>query len=303
MYTPPGYEAKKPDSPMKEILQILGVLVLLLVLLFFITKYNYVSCNDLPGWCPIYCSVAGRDRIAVVYSINGTGDYDALYSKLTGQSVPNEYLQLYNQIYRDKALSLDRFDLKESSEVLLSKYNLLIFTKAQDVSPSELNDIKTFVLKGGKVIITGNSLTKVGLGQRDIDALLSKNKTIPGSYEKTMKSSSTLQPFGDLGTLGSFSYIGESKVGADFIIADDTFKPLKGFQNKISGITNYSRVNYGSGVRVPAFMTKGDDKDPAIIESKVGSANMIYVAFPLEDFPSPLLALNLIDYYTPCSFK
>ncbi|VVB70688.1 Uncharacterised protein [uncultured archaeon] len=227
-----------------------------------------------------------------------------LYSKLTGQSVPAEYLQLYNQIYRDKALSLDTFDLKDSSGPLLSKYNLLIFTKAQTVSPTELTDIVNYVLAGGKVIITGNSLSQVELTQRDIDELLTKNKTLGGSYEKAMTQIMHMLAFGDLGKLGHFSYIGETNKTTDFVIADDTFPPLRGFQNTISGLTSYVRVNYGVGANVPAFLSSGgEDRDPAIIESKVGNSRIMYVAFPLENFPSPILALNLIDYYTPCSFK
>ncbi len=304
MYAPPGYEAKKPDSPGKQILGVVVIIVLLGILLFVITKFNYISCNDVPGWCTIYCSIAGRDRIAVVYSTNGSGDYNELYSKLTGQQVPPEYLQLYNQIYRSKALSLDTFDLKDSSQSLLSKYNLLIFTKAQVVSPTELTDIKNYVLAGGKVIITGNSLSKVILNQRDVDELLVKNNSVPGSYEKAILQSKRLLGFGDLGKLGRFSYLSETNTSTNFVIVDDTFKPLSGFQNTITGVKSHVKVNYDSGTTVPAFLTNGgDERDPAIIESKVGSSRIMYVAFPLEEFPSPILALNLIDYYTPCSFK
>lgn len=304
MYGPPGYESKPPESKYAPILKILFVVFLLFVLLFIITKFSYISCNDIPGWCPVYCSIAGRDRIAIVSSSNGSGDNDLLYSRLIGQSVPPAYLDLYNQLYREKALSLDHFDLKESSSVLLSKYNLLIFTHADQVSPSQLQDITGYIAKGGKVIITGNSLSKVQFTQRDLDALATANKSLAGAYEKALKNSQKNLAFGDVGKLGGFSYIGEASGPIDFVIADDTYVPLRGFQNKISGVQNYTRVNYNSGLRVPAFLTTGgDDRDPAIIESKIGSARIVYVAFPLEEFPSPILSLNLIDYYTPCSFR
>ena len=298
MYEPPG---KKSADQFTPLFRVLGLIILLGILLFMITKFNYISCNDVPGWCPVYCTFAGRDRIAVIYSSNGSGDYNALQSMLTGQSGTDVYKTLYSQIYRNKALSLDYFDLKGSSATLLSKYNLLIFTHVDQVSPSELNDITTYVSKGGKIIVTGNSLVNVQLTQSDLDALAVKNKSLAGSYEKALKSSMKITPFGTIGTLGGFSYIEEVNNSADFVISDPSYVPLRGFQNTITGVPGYVKVSANSGLNIPAFMGTGDTRDPAIIESKIGGARIIYVAFPLENFPSQVLALNMIDYYAPCS--
>ena len=117
----------------------IGVVILVLVLLFFLTWGGIVKCNQVPYWCDIYESVMGGPRALIVYGDSGLGDPEHLKTILQDpQGVAAPAVDM---------LSIERLSLGN-----LKQYELVIVEKSRKISIDQLEMFMNYAQQGGRLI-------------------------------------------------------------------------------------------------------------------------------------------------------
>lgn len=128
-------------------IKVLGVLVLILVILFFLTHTGFVRCGSIPFWCDVYEAVVGSPRVLIVHGNEGLGNPDEL----------RLFLQDPNLV---GANAVDIAHIDTISAGNLRNYRLVVVTKARELSMEQLNMFMDYVLKpdvSGRLIWVGDA--------------------------------------------------------------------------------------------------------------------------------------------------
>src|SRR3990167_3629643 len=110
---------------LKEIPNIIVLILLIVALLFVVTKYKWVHCSQIPQWCEVYCRITGNSQVAVIYGAPddpGIGDPILLRRRITTE-------RLFTNVVPFRA--------SELSAGLLNDYEIVAITKYKRVSLRE----------------------------------------------------------------------------------------------------------------------------------------------------------------------
>lgn len=125
----------------------IGVIVLVLIILFFLTYIGLVKCGSIPFWCDVYEAVVGSPRVLIVHGNEGLGNPEEL--RLILQD-PN--------LVGVNAVDIAHIDTISFGN--LRNYNLVIVTKARELSMDQLNMFMDFVLRpeiSGRLVWVGDA--------------------------------------------------------------------------------------------------------------------------------------------------
>ncbi|MDD4250896.1 MAG: hypothetical protein PHX27_01740 [Candidatus ainarchaeum sp.] len=129
-------------------IKLVGAIILVLVILFFLTWSGMVRCGSIPYWCDVYESVMGSPRVLIVYGDEGIGDPDELKLMLMD---PNKV-----GVNAVDSLHIDRI-----SSGNLQKYKLVIVEHAKKMSLDQLSMFVDYVnLNGGRLVWVGDAGTQ-----------------------------------------------------------------------------------------------------------------------------------------------
>ena len=128
-------------------IKLFGVIILILVILFFSTFLGVVKCSAIPFWCDVYESVIGGPRVLIVYGNEGLGNPEEL-----------------RLILQDPALvGVNAVDIAHIDTVSLGNlknYRLVIVEKARELSMDQLQTFMDYVNKpeiAGRLVWVGDS--------------------------------------------------------------------------------------------------------------------------------------------------
>ncbi len=281
----------------KELPHIIVVALLVVVLFFVLTKLDWINCHQIPGWCPIYCSIAGRSRIALAYGNSGMGNPTALRGEIMR--------------YRPSA-DVELIHCSELNFNLLKNYELVILEHCKKLSVGRAEALKAYINSGGDLLWIGDSATELFYTPTRIAELkeqsknYSKNKTTP--YEKAMKELKEKQNLGAFDSILFIKYLGERNVTHFY------FRRVMNKQDNLmlSGIAKETYLNFTSPFifskieanpvvvsRLMDVSLTNNETYPAFLDIKT-TGRIVYLAFPPENLPSHQFLLNIIDYLASC---
>ncbi len=191
--------------------KLIGVIILVLVLLFFLTWSGTVKCSSIPFWCDIYETVMGAPRVLIVFGDEGLGNPDELKLLLVDPTKVG--------INAVDTLHIDRI-----SSGNLQRYKLVIVEKSKMISYEQLEMFMDYVnVNGGRLIWVGDS----GI----------------------VKGSNEVQNISDINTLKNFvsnPWVRVESTG-NYMLNFDEFLGLKYLGNYCS-LTNCSQNNFSPGI-------------------------------------------------------
>jgi hypothetical protein len=277
--------------------------VLVVILLVILTKFKWVSCSQVPGWCPIYCQMFGKSRVAIVYGEDGIGD-PATLEKLIMRLRPGTVVE--------------RMPVDAISSGLLKNYELIVLEKAKTMTFRQAGALQLYLDSGGNLLWIGDSASNWTLSSEDIADALAKNASRPGYYEALMKQVNETSGFGPLSNYIMARYDRtQSAEAAQFKAIDYSHPIVRGYGAAGYAFETpampYAVVSEKPGVTKIASLKAGGKEYPAILETRyVGK--IIYFAFPLDQMlveaarasgdagtlPGSQLLINLFDYLVEC---
>jgi hypothetical protein len=150
----------------KDAIKVVVLILLIFGLWFSLVWVGMISCNLVPGGCDIYWGIkrfnfGGEPRIIIAYgsiSDPGLGDPYKLQELLNSP----QYTSVRSRVQEIDSLSLGN----------LQDYDLIIVTKAKNISTEKLKMFQDFVNKGGRLVWTGDA----GTGLKSGDKLLQQNE-------------------------------------------------------------------------------------------------------------------------------
>ncbi len=323
------YGQKNSSGLLSELPHVIVIILLVIVLLFVATKFGWMHCSQVPGWCNYYCKIEGsRTRVAVISDNTGFGDANAFVTLLSKQKpdfVP------------------ERFPAKELSFGQLKAYDLVIVEGLRNVTPSQLSAIRKFLDGGGNMILVGDSLVSRYLDSEDVYLIFTKLRMDPKYQDLREKfpwitspnsqvyfnsenfkaftdyiDSSTNVSKTDVAAIRDWARVSsvagyydlEPVLGSEYV---DTLPQSTGkmkFSNVRHLLTNglknfnltssFSYVNPDSAaVTKLAYVEINGREYPALFERKyVGK--ILYLNFQPEKTDSPAFLSNLLDYFVVC---
>ncbi|MFH1106307.1 MAG: hypothetical protein V1787_00270 [Candidatus Micrarchaeota archaeon] len=284
------------DDIKREIPHLIVLGILLLILLFVVTKFKWVHCSQVPGnWCSVYCGISGHSRIALVSGDSGTGNPSALYNL---SSNAREYTFISN--YPAEAISASQ----------LRGFELVIFERMTRLTPKQEKAVREYADSGGNIIWIADAGTQRYLTPGDLQDALNRNESDPGYYEWYVKEVNRTKGFGALGSLfkATFQRMENSTSGKPLYlkVADRDALATRGmnftFETNarqaavINPDVSAAQILYSVyGTKTCTFASPC----PAIIAHKyVGY--VVYSAIPLEDIKSVTALANLYDFLVSC---
>ncbi|MDD3084116.1 MAG: hypothetical protein PHP82_03775 [Candidatus ainarchaeum sp.] len=130
--------------------KLFGVIILVIILLFFLTWSGIVRCGDIPYWCDVYETVMGSPRVLIVHGDSGLGNPDELKSLLTDPT-------------KVGVNAVDVIHLDRVSSGNLQRYKLVIVENAKKMSIDQLSMFIDYVqIGGGRLIWVGDAGTERG---------------------------------------------------------------------------------------------------------------------------------------------
>lgn len=127
----------------KNAVNILILVVLILGLLFVATKFGLMQCSAVPLWCDIYYAIEGHPRVLVVYGTDGLGDPDLL----------RDGLNRYSQVYAEN------LPLSAVGSENLKEFALVIVDHAKTMRTDQIIAFQKYVDGGGRLIWMGDAGT------------------------------------------------------------------------------------------------------------------------------------------------
>ncbi|MBI1974084.1 hypothetical protein HYS54_04690, partial [Candidatus Micrarchaeota archaeon] len=131
----------------KNLPHLIAAVILIFVLLFVLTRFGYMRCSDVPGFCGIYYSIVGTPRIAIVGGTDGMGDPEALRGLIAERT--GRFADL---------IPLDQL----TAGGVLDNYQVIIVDKARKIDTATLKTFSNFVSRGGKLVWIGDAGTQLG---------------------------------------------------------------------------------------------------------------------------------------------
>src|SRR3989338_4553911 len=115
----------------KDLTHILVLAVLVVVLLVILTKFQWIHCSLIPGWCNVYCNVITRShaQVALIYGPPGDGIGNPIADDLESRgSFENEIRALRPDI------ALLPISVDDLSQGLLKRYDVVILERVRTIS-------------------------------------------------------------------------------------------------------------------------------------------------------------------------
>ena len=306
-----------------EIPNLIVLALLIVVLLVVLTKFQWVHCSQIPGWCGIYCDTIMRShsRVAMIYGEDGTGSAAAL------ENVIREYRP---QTYIEP-LSADML-----STNALKNYDLIIMEHMRTLSSRQSQAIMNYVNRGGTLVWVGDAasahyydpydlqyaFTQNETFYAELEADLVKrnlNETLNSTYAQSRISAFEKTPyavilankdnltigFSNMSVVIAARYVKTEPLpkNSNLSIISRDHMLVRGLNPNIAmPVVNFTIVNINPAAPVELIASvKTPDKKtyPAIFETRY-AGRIIYFAFPLENLQSITLLTNLLDYLVPC---
>lgn len=303
----------------KEIPHLLVLAVLIIVLLVVLTKFQWIHCTLIPGWCSLYCDqiIRSHPQVALIYDDYGIGDAQILENSIR-EVRPN--------------IVLTPFQLKDLSSGLLKRYDLVILTRAKNVTSRQTQVLFDYLNAGGSLVLVGDSATEHTYDMYDIllatqanqsfydrltRDLWSRNMTWTSAYanqsisdwKKTeqydmlVNSSLVRTGFRKLTRVVGAAYNKtiERRYFVNLSIAHPYHMITKGLMKEFQTQAREYAIVYPdpASTEILAFVVDKDERYPGIIETRY-SGRVIYFAFPPEFINSNTLFTNVWDYLVPC---
>ncbi len=281
----------------KEIPHLIVLVILVVVLLFTATKFKWVHCSQVPGWCSAYCSLSGNSKVAII--TNSSTD------NATAAGNPQALSNILQNTRPSTIVAT--FPHSELSIGLVKSYDLIVLDGFKDITVGEADAVKQYIAQGGSVLWIADAASRRVLSEGDLADALQKNLTRPYYYENLLNTTNKTLGFGDdLSRLLRVSYLSTQPaasvdlklVARDHLIASGV-RPLQTLPP-----VPYTIVDDLAGATKIAVFQIGGKEYPAIMESRMGGS-LVYVAFPLElsvlqDGTGGTLLNNIFDYLVSC---
>lgn len=281
---------------LSELPHVIVLALLLVVLLFVVTKFKWVHCSQIPQWCNIYCTATGSSRVAIVTGENdpGIGSGDQL-----------ERLLNQNRIHT----LVTRLSTSDLSTGLLEDYELVVLTQAKNISLRQALSIKAYLDKGGSLLWEGDALgNNYTITDEDKFLLEAENQSRPGTYEAYLRllNRSSGYGFGFLGEVLGIRYVATRQTDSYFN-GTVRFRSVKDHL-VTSGIKNFELlypvafaqvIEDSRAVTKIAVIGSPGREVPMLLERKFGG-RVMYSAIPIEYIDSKTLLLNIFDYLVTC---
>lgn len=245
----------------KNIPHIIAIAILLFILLFVVTKFKWVQCGDVPGWCPVYCSINGRSTVAFVHGDEGIGNPDLLKTMIQAETL---------HVAQDVPLSQLSFGY-------LQGFELLIVEKAKRLDDKQIKAFENYLNSGGSVIWIGDSGTANENG--NLTGFRRLNTYLLVDYlNETV-----------------------NDTNANLTLAIANHKLVDGLNTKLLlfGV-DFAKVKSNVAVATKVALLEWHGQMlPGIIENKfVG--RIVYFAIPPEQIKSKALINNMIKFMATC---
>jgi hypothetical protein len=278
---------------LKEIPNIIVLILLIAALLFVATKFKWVHCSQIPQWCDVYCRITGNSQVAVIYGAPddpGTGDALLLRRRITAE-------RLFTNVVP--------FRSSELSGGILDDYEMVALTQFKRITLREAIVLRDFLNKGGSLLWEGDAASEYRFSGEDDTYARQMNLTSPGFYEAFKDAVvNKSKGFGILGDILGAQYNKTVPANPQII----RIKALSESHMVVQGVKNFnlSRAPYAIvtadprySTQVAVFRTPDDKSHPMFLDRKyVG--RLFYTAVPLEYIDSRTLLTNVMDYMVTC---
>ncbi len=311
----------------RDLAHIVVLAVLVLVLLVVLTKFQWIHCSQVPGWCNIYCNTITRSHTQVAMLFGPEGD---------GIGNPTGLGSLEDKIRGIRPdLAFVPLPVQNLGAGVLKRFDVVILERAKTLTSIQVQVLLDYVKAGGTLVMVGDSGTVQTIDPFDLlsaqreealfiqrlnDALVVRNESSASAYynrsieawkktdwfEILNSSNTTRYGFRQLVYLTALEY-NRTQVNArgDFAnltIARPDHLVSKGLLYTLNNtqIQEYAVVQANrSRADILAFIQDGANRYPGIIENRFGG-KVLYFAFPPENVNSNTLLANTFDYIAAC---
>ncbi len=256
--------------------------IFLLVALTLATRFGFIYCGQIPGWCDAYHVIMrlvlnrNYPAVLIVYGDDGMGDPGKLH----------DYIRQVCRIYVRKA------PITRVGPGNLSRYDVVVVEHAKTLSAEQLEMLWDFVASGGKLVFVGDSGTD---DDRNGATFYAENNVV-NPWDR-VKPDGTVILFGSE-LLGLRFKDVVSGYAGKVSVEDDPLTAAIPEDVHFSG--SYARVEImGTSVFGPQAVVMTAGSDPLIV--RVGY-RIVYFAFPpesalgQESVQMAFLVRNLCDW-------
>lgn len=321
-----------PSNFGRDLTHLVVLAVLVVVLLVVLTKFQWVHCSQIPGWCNIYCDVIVRShsQVAILYGPEG----DGIGNPYIDPDHPGSLEEKIRSLRPD--IALVPIPVADLSQGLLRRYDVIILERAKTLTSLQTRVLSDYLERGGTLVMVGDSATVHTIDPYDVltaetenasfyrelsRQLVIRNQSWDSQYAKdSLKAFQETEWFdilNDSSRVRTGFRLLKAAVAADYnrtvyrsrghysnltIVRPDHLVS-KGLVHTLTNtfIQEYAIVRADpSSADVLAFLEDGSQRYPGIIETRF-AGKVIYFAFPPEDVNSNTLITNLWDYIAACS--
>jgi hypothetical protein len=134
-------------NPVDVGVKVLGVVILVVILFFFLTWAGMIRCGTIPYGCEVYEMVMGSPRVLIVYGDSGLGNPEELRNLLLNPTMVG-------------VNAVDLLHVDRASSGNLQNYKLVIVEKSREMSIDQLSMFVDYVnLHGGRLVWVGDAGT------------------------------------------------------------------------------------------------------------------------------------------------
>ncbi len=133
---------------LKDVYHVGLAAVMVLLILGLVTWSGLLPCRDIPGWCDVYYGIRGQPKTLIAYGDTGLGDPDAL-------------AQFLRDPRYTSATNISRQEIDFISAGNLKQFDLVIVTRAKQMSTDKLRAFMEYADAGGRLVWTGDAGTQI----------------------------------------------------------------------------------------------------------------------------------------------
>lgn len=273
------------EEELKQNIPHIVILVILIVGgLFVLTKFSWIRCEDVPGWCSVYCKLVGNSRIAMISGKTGVGN-------------PEEFSR---QIMQYTYHVVENIPPSQLSFGVLQRYDLVIVERVENLTEKQIEAIQGYMDMGGTILWVGDSGIK---GIRGLpEELINENKnntnqsTVSAELQQNQWQKTGLNNY----LLADYDKTIDAR-NATLITIMENHPIMLGLKKELTiRRTEFTIVKENpAGVTKISNMLINGEEYVGIMENRyVG--RIIYFAFPPENVGSETFIMNLIGYLVNC---
>ena len=272
----------------KNIPQIVILAILIIGGLFVLTKFSWVRCEEIPGWCSVYCKLVGNSRIAMISGKSGIGD-------------PDEFSR---QIVQYTYHVVENIPPNQLSFGVLQRYDLVIVEKAENLTEKQVEAIEGYMDSGGTILWIGDSGT-MGIYGLPEEIINEKETNSTNTTAQQKVTGQVVQSYWKKTGLADYLLADYDKKidarNATIITILETHPIMLGLKKELTlKKTKFAVIKENpAGITKISNMLINGEEYTAIMENRyVGK--IVYFAFPPEDINSETFIMNLIGYLVNC---